>query len=115
MKIGRLDRTIHIQERVAQQDAIYGTYAPGDWVHVCTLRADVQDMLPSRAERIAEGIDLSRRPCRVRTHWRAGITTAMRVIYGTRTLQIVSGPAELGRREGMEFICEEFTTEGEAP
>ena len=45
----------------------------------------------------------------------AGITPDMRVIIGTHILQIVSGPAEIGRWEGIELIVEQHSSEGAAP
>jgi hypothetical protein len=42
-------------------------------------------------------------------------TGAWTYTFEGRTLQIVSGPAELGRRDGLEFICEEYSTQGEKP
>jgi hypothetical protein len=39
----------------------------------------------------------------------------MRVIIDTRIHQIISGPAMLGRREAMEFMVEEHSSEGAAP
>ena len=72
-------------------------------------------MLPSRAERIADEISLQKRPCRIRTLYRADITSDMRITFDGRTVQIVGGPAELGRRDGLEMVCEEWSTSGDNP
>ena len=90
------------------------TYAWDDIVNP-TEWAEVQDILPSRAEDVADNINIQRRPCRVRTLYRDDITSEMRVLVEGRTLQIIAGPAELGRRDGLEMICEELTTQGEKP
>lgn len=120
---GRRDTLITIQSRQTTKDPVYKTNVttwadladtPQEW-------AEVKDVLPSRAERIADGIDIQKRPTRIRMEWRADITSDMRIkIPATeespeRTLRIIAGPAELGRRAGLELVCEELTTEGEAP
>lgn len=115
--IGKRDTLITFQRRTATQEAVYGTSAY-TWANLAsnpTEWADVQDILPSRAEDVMEAVSFSRRPCRVRTLYRSDITSDMRITFDSRTLKIVSGPAELGRRDGLEFICEEYTTEGVDP
>jgi head-tail adaptor len=46
--------------------------------------------------------------------YRSGITSDMRVIIIERgmTMQIIAGPAEIGRREGIELIAAEYSTGG---
>jgi len=39
----------------------------------------------------------------------------MRIIIDNRTHQIISGPATIGRREAMEIMTEELSSEGAAP
>ena len=98
----------------------------GEWAHVCEVWAEVQDALPSRGERLAEGISATMRPARVRLGYRSGLDTSMRILVGRnlkdadgavawhtdRILQLVSGPAELGRREALEFMAEEYSPAG---
>lgn len=81
---------------------------PSEW-------AEVQDVLPSRGESIADGINIAKRPARIRCNYRTDITSDMRVKFDGRTLKIVAGPAELGRREGLEVVCEELSIEGVEP
>jgi SPP1 family predicted phage head-tail adaptor len=111
------DTLITFQERTGTQDSGTGAWTyewadlgadPDEW-------AEVQDILPSRAEDVADSINIQRRPCRIRTLFRDDITSAMRVTFEGRTLQIIAGPAELGRRDGLEMICEELSTQGEKP
>jgi head-tail adaptor len=47
--------------------------------------------------------------------WRSDITSTMRLQIDGRTLQIIAGPAELGRRDGIELVAEDLTTEGQEP
>lgn len=81
---------------------------------VATVRANVQDTLPSRAERMADVVNIAARPARIRCRFRDDITADMRIIYGSRTMEIVSGPAELGRREGLELMAQDYSTAGNA-
>jgi SPP1 family predicted phage head-tail adaptor len=114
VKAGTLDRRIRFERRIVTQDPVYGT-SKATWEPVITVWAQVRDILPSRAESVDESISLARHPAQVRIRYRTGITSDMRVIYGERTMQIVAGPAELGRREALELMVEEMSTQGEAP
>lgn len=98
-----------------EQEEEFGTMVRR-WRPAMTVMAEVQDILPSRAERVAEAIDLTRSPCRIRMLYRAGVEPTMRVRIGERTLRIISGPARIGRRqEGLEILAEDHSTEGEEP
>ncbi|WP_370308334.1 phage head closure protein [Sphingobium abikonense] len=109
---GTLDRRVRIERPVAAEG--FDAAGSGEWEPVITVWANVQDMLPSRGERLAEGINVAARPARVRIRYRTGITPAMRFVIGERIMQIVSGPAELGRREALEFMVEEYSPAGNA-
>jgi len=113
IKAGDLNRRITLQSRITAQDD--GGRPSVAWADVVTVSAEVQDMLPSRGERIAEGLNVANRPCRIRIRYREGVSPDMRVLYRGRTLRIVSMPAELGHREGLEFMAEELTVEGQEP
>lgn len=114
MIAGKLDRRITFEERQTTQDATYGTQMV-TWADVVTVWAQVQDILPSRAEGVESNINMSRRPCRVRIRFREDLDSTMRIDFNGRKLRIVSGPVEMGRREALEFVAEEMTTEGVAP
>jgi len=109
---GDLDRQITFQARVQVQNSGSGAYSY-TWDDIVTVWAQVQDVLPSRAENVADNVNLARRPARIRCRYRSDITSDMRILYGSRTLQIVSGPVEIGRRDGLEMMAEEFSTSGE--
>lgn len=125
MKAGTLDRWIWIERPIAD-DALDGA-GSGSWEPVDTpIPAGIVDALPSRGERIADGISIASHPARVRIRHRDGITPDMRILIGRwvddgeggivwqtdRVTQIVSGPAELGRREALEFMVEEYRPAG---
>lgn len=118
------NRRIRIERPIA--DASFAGAGLGSWEKVAEVRASVQDVLPSRSERLAEGINLATRPARVRMLFREDVTPDMRFVMGAkildgevdysaaRIMQIVSGPAELGRREGIEFMVEDYSPAGNA-
>jgi SPP1 family predicted phage head-tail adaptor len=114
MDAGAFDKKITLMHRIAGTDPAYNT-PTGEWVpFAANIWASVKDFLPSRGERLAEGISIANRPARIRIRYREGVTGAMRVLYRGRTLQIIAGPAEIGdRRDGMEFVAEEISPMGD--
>lgn len=113
MKAGsKLDRFITIERPKAKRGLT--SAGAGTWERVTAVWANVQDVLPSRAERLAEGINVATRPARVRMRFREDITPDMRFVLGSRIMQIVAGPAEIGRRYRMEFMVEDYSSAGNA-
>lgn len=85
------------------------------WVEVGKAWAQVQDKLPSRGEREENGFITASRPARVRMRYRTDITTDMRFKLGDRIMQIISGPAELGNRQWLEVMVEDYSPAGGFP
>lgn len=121
---GSLRHQIRIERPVPDQ-SIDGA-GSGTWEPVATVRAQVREVLPSRGEKLADGLNIATRPARVRIRYRAGLSADMRILIGRmltgadgvpiwvtdRVTQIVSGPAELGNKEGLEFMVEDYSTAG---
>lgn len=115
MNIGPLDRRIRIEEPVSITDTTYGPQ-PGTWTSYATVWANVQEMLPSRGERLAAGIEIAERPARVRTRYIPGLTANMRVVYldrDERVMKILTPPVEIGRKQGWEFMVADYSTAGD--
>jgi SPP1 family predicted phage head-tail adaptor len=110
----KLSVRIRIEHKSVTHDPQYGTEAV-TWTPFACVRAEVKDILPSRAERMAEQIQIARRPARIRIRYLAGITPDMRVIIAGRVHHIIAGPSMLGRREAIELMVEEHSSEGAAP
>lgn len=117
----RLDKRVRI-ERPVSSGRISGA-GKGTWEPVCTVAASVVDALPSRGERLADGINISSRPARVRIRYRTDITSAMRFVLlrrqggqdvPDRIMSVVAGPAEVGNREWSEFMVESTNSGGSA-
>ncbi len=88
-------------------------------------------MLPSNAERderLAGGISTATKTSRVRLSYRSDLNSSMRILVGRnlkgedgqpywktdRVMQIVTVPAEIGRRDGLEFMVEDYRPAGNA-
>ncbi len=110
----KLDTRIRIERKVVAHDPQYGTEAV-TWTEFACVWAEVKDILPLRAERLADSIQIRRRPARIRIRYLAGLSADMRIIIDNRIHQIISGPATLGRREAMEIMVEELSSEGASP
>lgn len=116
MKIGTLNRRIRIDQPSAAQNSVDGSAEPA-WSTYATLWAEVQEVLPSRGESLAQGFNIAERPARIRTRYVSGITPAMRAVYldrSNRVMKIISQPVEIGHKEGLEFMVADFTTAGSA-
>jgi SPP1 family predicted phage head-tail adaptor len=109
---GTLDRRVTILVKTETRDPVYNTPVYS-WEPLATVWAQVQDVLPSRAYAQAGELALTKRPARVRMRWRDDVTQENRVEIDGRQMRIVSGPAMLGRREGLEIMVEELSTEGQ--
>ena len=112
MNVGQLDRRISIEKKVVSKDPDYGTEVIA-WALLAAPWANVQDVLPSRSESVQQGLETARNQVRIRFRYRSDVTSAMRIIIRgatDRVLQIVGGPAELGRHEYTEIVCEAYSS-----
>jgi SPP1 family predicted phage head-tail adaptor len=107
----RLDDRVRIERPV--KDASFAGAGQGSWELVDTVWARVEDLPVSRGEQLDQGMTMAMRRGRVRIRKRDDVTAAMRFVLGSRTMQIVSGPAVTGaRRDHMEFTVEEYAPAG---
>jgi head-tail adaptor len=115
MRAGQLDRRITIQRPVDVVDPVYGPQE-GGWENLLPLRipANKKDALPSKTESVTNGgLQMSNSPARIRIRYRKDITSDMRVIVhdeDDRIYQISSTPAEIGRREWIEFTVARYSS-----
>lgn len=113
--IGEMDRRITIEQKVVTRDADYGTEVI-TWLLLATVWANVQDVLPSKSDDVKNGLALATNRTRIRFRYRSDVNSSMRIlVHGAsgaadRVMQIVGGPAEIGRRERTEVVCEEFSS-----
>lgn len=114
MQIGKLDRFIRIEQKVVTKDPDYGSEVV-TWTTYKECWASVHDVTSRNQEATNSDLRLLTRPCKVTVRYDAGIDVTMRVVMldrEDRILQIVSKPAELGRREAMEFMAEDYSVNG---
>ena len=119
-----LDREITVEKKSVTKDADYGTEIIA-WIPLvaevgCPLvaqrfDANVQDVLPGRAESVLNGtLSIARNLTRIRLRYRTDIDSSMRVtVHGDRdrVMQIVGGPAEIGgRQQYLELLCEAISS-----
>jgi len=119
-KASRYNRRLRIEKKA--EDDSFDSAGSDPWVPFATAWASVQDVLPSRAESAGEGINITKRPARVRMRYRTDVDASMRFNLGRevkdddgnliwrseRIVQIISGPAEIGFREEVEFMVESY-------
>lgn len=119
---GDLDRPVRIEYNVPSNTGPHGTPVenwlplvtlPGSPAVAATLWAQILDDLPSRSEAVQQGAQIGRNQSRVRMRWLdVDVTSDMRIIEldgRQRTLQIISDPAEIGRRAFFEVKVETVT------
>jgi head-tail adaptor len=102
---------------VETTDPVYGTklvtWSSDEEDGAFTVSAEVMDVLPSRADRLAREIVITSQPKRVRMRWRTDITQASRLEIDGVQMRVVAGPAMIGRRRGLEIMVEALSTEGQ--
>lgn len=112
MDAGKLNRRVTILVSTVDIDPMFKTQKMS-WSELATVWAEVQDVLPSRSEKMVDVVKIASRPCRVRMRRRSDLTSAMRLRIGGLDYRIVAGPAEIDNRTGIEVMAEALTTEGD--
>lgn len=114
MQIGKLDRRIRFEQKSVTKDANYGSEVI-TWTTYKEAWAQVLDVTARNQESTNSDLRLLKRPCKVLVRYDSGIDSTMRIVMldrDDRVLQIVSKPAEVGRREAMEFMAEDYEVNG---
>lgn len=111
MNIGLLNKRVRIERKTSAVDPSYGT--PIDaWDFVAVAWCGMQDELPSRSEAVRNGVEISTQRARLRMRYRNDITSDMRVVVDGYTYHIVSGPAVIGRNDGLEMFVQRYSING---
>jgi SPP1 family predicted phage head-tail adaptor len=114
MQIGKMDRYVRFEQKVVTKDADYGSEVVS-WQTYKECWASITDITTNRMHEYTFG-DLRslNRPCKIIVRYDEKIDPTMRIVCldrNDRILEIVSKPGELGRREAMEFIAQDYSTE----
>jgi SPP1 family predicted phage head-tail adaptor len=110
VQIGKLDSYIRFEQKQVAIDPNYGSEVI-TWAEYRTAWARLDDVTTRQQESTESNLRLLKRPCRVTVRYDEGIDVTMRIVIldrGDRVMQIVSKPAEIGRREGLEFMAEDY-------
>lgn len=109
MRIGKLDRYVRIEQKSVTQDPDYGSEVV-TWVTYKNAWASILDVTTKMQESTNSDLRQLKQPTRVQMRYDASIDVTMRlvVVDTGRILNIVSQPAEIGRREAIEFMAENY-------
>lgn len=105
----RLNTRCLIEYKSSTQEGDFGTEVI-TWTLLDEVWCEKQDVLPSRSESIQSGVAISTDKSRIRMRFREDIDSSMRFTIKNKIYQIVAGPAELGRREYIEFVVEKYSS-----
>jgi head-tail adaptor len=107
----RLDEKVTVRRKTTQRDPVYGTEI-NTWETVADrVWANVQFVLPSRAEKSENGLRMSAHPARLRVRKQHMLTAEMSVTlhnHGDQVMQIIAGPSPLDDREHIECMMEAY-------
>ncbi len=111
MQIGNLDSYIRIERKQVTNDANYGSEQIS-WVKYYEGWAKLTEITPKMQEETTESARILKRPCKMVIRYITGVNATMRVVLldrSNRIMQIVSDASEIGRKEGLEFMLEEYS------
>jgi hypothetical protein len=132
MRSSDFNSEISVWRKSVTQDPAFGSQDV-EWVPLVAVAgsptlserfpAQVQDVLPSRMERLSEDVrnsmQIGTERTRIRMRYRNDIDSSMKITVHRDTdidFQIIGGPAVVGiRKEMIEIVCEKYTSQGDAP
>lgn len=109
MRIGKLDRYVRVERKQVTQEPDYGSEVV-TWVLHKNAWASILDVTTKMQESTNSDLRQLKQPTRVQMRYDSTIDVSMRLVVADtgRVLNIVSQPAELGRRDGIEFMAENY-------
>lgn len=109
-----LNRRARFERSTLTKDATTGAPVK-TWAEVFTCYVQALDTPPSRSEGVRNGLQQARNQTTLRMRYRGDITSDMRVVLlgdTEITMQIVGGPAMIGRKDALEMVLERYSTAG---
>jgi head-tail adaptor len=111
MKIGSLDTPARIEQKLETPNTDFGG-SDISWVaYIAKTFIELSDITTRMQEETNSDLRQMKRPCRVRMRYFPDLNSTMRIVIldrSDRILEIVSKPAELGRKEGLEMMCHDY-------
>lgn len=103
LSAGKLNRRVIVQRREVLQDP-GGQPIVGGWTDYGRVWANIRALSGLGAIRADAQTSITRVSIRIR--YRAGITSAMRIIYADCVYEIIAVLPDEARREYMDLVCE---------
>lgn len=106
MRAGQLRHTIEIQQKTKTADGM-GSFTES-WSEFATVRAAIWPV--SAKEIISNQQNKQQITSKIRIRFLEGVTASMRVLFGTRRLEIVAPPINPDEKNIMlDLLCSEVT------
>lgn len=119
---GEYDRLVKFMRKTTARDPLYNEESegyepmfvkPGSPTEAQLFAAKVDDALVGRAEYTRQDLVLAANQARISVRYMSGITSAVQIIVvdtEETIYNIISGPSEFGRKEGLAFLCERYSS-----
>lgn len=107
----KCDEKVTIEHNIGGVEDAYGTAVENWQPLLLRYWANVQDVLPSRAETTNNGLRQGVQRSRLRMQGAGGATLQMRAVLhsrGDQVMQIIAGPALMNDRVNYEFQLEAY-------
>jgi hypothetical protein len=108
----KCDEKVTIEHNIGGTDPDYGTPVVNWQPLLVRYWANVQDVLPSRAESTSNGLRIGVQRSRLRLSGANAVTMEMRAVlhgHDDRLMQIIAGPALMDDRVHYEFQLEAYS------
>jgi hypothetical protein len=108
----KCDEKVTIERKTSAVDPDYGTPIESWAVVADRIWANVQDVLPSRAESTQNGLRIGVQQSRLRIRGFSALAEDRVTCHGKgdRVMQIIAGPALLDDRVHTEFMLESYSS-----
>lgn len=108
LQAGTLNRVVEVQSRATTKDG-FGHQSDA-WTTVFTARASIEPM--SGAEMVAAGMQVGETMSTVVMRWRAGVTSAMRLLYAGNIYTILAVLDENEKHRKLTLTCQQGLKRG---
>lgn len=123
IQAGMMDRRVIFLQKVTARSARFGTKSSDAFESVFfetgspstpkTFAASILDSLVGRAEIERQGLVIAANQAVIQVRYRTDITSAVRIQEkgnGDTVYNVISGPAVIGNKDGLQFIVEKYSS-----
>ncbi len=114
MNIGSLNSRCRIEYKVTDRDPVYR----GEtivWTLLAVVWCNISDVLPAKSEVVKADLMINVNRTQVIMRYRNDVDSSMRLVINRPNpvyYQIVSGPAEIGEKDGLQLFVEAYSSKG---